>query len=223
MENRSPEPSGRRPSSPSLVLMNSRHSQEGQVRPLGSLMRSELPFMTVILVLIKVQNQLRADVQPENTALPRWLIQHLAVRWLFTTHSMPHSCKKPQSKTQELSVLHLSTGRERRDVCRDELQPPDSCSTRCCTRCITVYLIWKHPADWEFVLGASSFHTAFYQELIVSGEKSTIMIHLLQNKVIFNLNVAHLYKYISSRLLNCIIFALLWTFVVKLKNERNLH
>lgn len=52
---------------------------------------------------------------------------------------------------------------------------------------------WKHPADWEFGLGASTFHTAFYQELIVSGEESTIMIHLLQNKVIFNLNVAHLY------------------------------
>lgn len=164
------EPSGRRPSSPSLVLMNSRHSQEGQVRPLGSLMRSELPFMTVILVLIKVQNQLRADVQPENTTLPRWLIQHLAGGWLFTTHSMPHSCRKPQSKTQELSVLHLSTGRERRDVRRDELQPPDSCSTRLC---ITVYLTYME-TPCRLGIWSGGFH--FSHSLLpriddVGGEK----------------------------------------------------
>lgn len=30
----------------------------------------------------------------------------------------------------------------------------------------------KHPADWEFGLGASTFHTALYQELIVPGRKA---------------------------------------------------
>lgn len=60
----------RRAFGPSTILAES-HFNEFMTQPGGSLMSSELPFMTAILVLIKVQNQLRADVQPENTALPR--------------------------------------------------------------------------------------------------------------------------------------------------------
>lgn len=50
-----------------------------------------------------------------------------------------------------------------------------------CTMLHTLHMYslhtWKHPAAWEFGLQASTFHTAFYQELIMlreMGEKSII-------------------------------------------------
>lgn len=89
-------------SSPSLVLMNSRCRQEAQVRPLGSLMISELSFMNVLLVLTKHTESMEGRRPAWNAALARWLIQLLAVGWLFTAYSMPHSCKKPSGQNTKV-------------------------------------------------------------------------------------------------------------------------
>lgn len=178
---------------PSTILAES-HFNEFTTQPGGSLMSSELPFMTAILVLIKVQNQLRADVQPENTALPRWLILHLAVGWLFTTHSMPHSCKKPPSKSTRV-ICFASFHWQRAERC---LQGWITTARQWFYTMLhtqrTVYLKYME-TPCRLGIWSGGFH--FSHSLLpkidsVGAEKANS--HLLQNKVKHNLNVTHVFK-----------------------------